>query len=37
MFSVSPYYKLKGFERDYIPILRLSQKKKINIVYLRLS
>jgi len=27
MFSVSHYYKLKGFERDYIQILRLSQKK----------
>ena len=27
MFSVSHYYKLKGFERDYISILRLSQKK----------
>ena len=27
MFSVSHYYKIKGFERDYIQILRLSQKK----------
>ena len=26
-FSVSHYYKLKGFERDYIQILRLSQNK----------
>ena len=28
MFSVSHYYKLKGFDRDYIQILRLSLKKK---------
>ena len=30
MFSVSHYYKLKSFDRDYIQILRLSPKKKKN-------
>ena len=38
MFSVLHYYKLKGFERDFIQILRLSLKtKKKEIVNVRLS